>query len=127
MLVNLLLPDLAFPRFYLSINHNEGEIIYDCQRVQGTIYNAYCIGAKIPPGEPLHLVLVSVRDDTLLAEGELSIIGLAYPTLEVATALTLTPAPTAAPTIILPTPTKKPSQSPTASYPNPPYPNPPYP
>ncbi|HSO11921.1 MAG TPA: hypothetical protein VLT51_06065, partial [Anaerolineales bacterium] len=107
---------------------------YKCQRVSATPNNAYCIGEKLPPGEVLHMMLISTRDDALLAEGNLSIIGLAYPTLEIAiptttpsitgtppalSPISTTPAPTQtqSPIIILPTSTKKPS-----SYPNPSYP-----
>lgn len=134
MLVNIILPDSPFPDFYLKIIQSEVEINYKCQRVSATPNNAYCIGEKLPPGEVLHMMLISTRDDALLAEGNLSIIGLAYPTLEIAIPTTIpsitgtpstlspistTPAPTQtqSPIIILPTSTKKPS-----SYPNPSYP-----
>lgn len=135
MLVNFLLPDLTFPNFYLKITRSQGESLYDCQRIKQAVNNAYCTGEKVPPGEPLHLQLISTKDETLLAEGDLSIIGLAYPTLEIAiptiqetatlstTLVTDAPATeTPLPLFILPTQTE--TQS---SYPNPSYPNPSYP
>lgn len=84
MLVNLLLPDLSFPNFYLKITRGEEEAIYDCQRIVPAPNNAYCIGRKLSPGETLHLMLFSAKGDSLLAQGDLPIIGLAFPTLEIA-------------------------------------------
>lgn len=137
MLVNILLPDMAFPIFYLKIEHGWGESLYNCQRVSQVNTTAYCTGEKLSPGEILHLVLVSTRDSIVLAQGDLSIIGLAYPTVGIAIptlpetptlpAETLTPTaasstPTQLPSLLLPTPTET-----SPSYPNPSYPNPSYP
>ena len=131
MLVNLLLPDRFFPAFYLKVLRGTQEIVYDCRRVNTAPNSAYCIGEKLPPGETLHLMLFSTRDDTLLAEGDLSIIGLAFPTMEVVspTPVTVTAGtPTVQltrtqPSVRTPTPTRTPP-----SYPNPTsYPNPSYP
>jgi len=131
MLVNLLLPDLSFPNFYLKITRGDENAIYKCQRIASAPNNAYCIGRKLAPGEILHLMLVSIRDDSLLAQGDLPIIGLAFPTLEIALP---TNTPTLPPLLIevtptnefvLPTPTKTLFPNPTltpASYPNS-YPN----
>ena len=137
MLVNILLPDMAFPIFYLKIDHGDGESRYNCQRVRQANITAYCSGQKQPPGEVLHLTLVSNKDSIVLAQGNLSIIGLAYPTVGVAISIpqdtsTIATEPSAAPTqastptplplFILPTLTKT-----SSSYPNPSYPNPSYP
>jgi len=135
MLVNFLLPDLSFPDFYLKIMRSEGESLYDCQRIRQAINNAYCVGEKTPPGETLHLQLFSIKDEILLAEGELSVIGLAYPTLEIiiptaqeTPTLSTVPVTDVAATetplspFLLPTQTETPP-----SYPNPSYPNPSYP
>lgn len=137
MLVNILLPDISFPNFYLKIVRGDIESTYDCQKVREAVNNAYCIGEKIPPGEILHLKLISVRDAILLAEGDLSIIGLAYPTLGVAVP-TLQETPTVATEASTPThesPTQTPlsllilptSTETLSSYPNPSYPNSSYP
>lgn len=123
MIVNLLLPDRSFPPFSLRITRASAETSYACQRLTGAVNNAYCYGPKQPPGERLTLRLVSTGDETLLAQGDLSIIGLAFPTLGIAvitpqdtpTSPVESPLPTASP--LLPPPTK-----PLPSYPNPSYP-----
>lgn len=126
MLVNLLMPDRFFPAFYLKVLRGAQEIIYDCRRVNTAPDSAYCIGEKLPPGEVLHLMLLSTRDDTLLAEGNLSIIGLAFPTVDVVTSTPTTP--TAAGTLtVSPTPTRPSFRTPTPTRTAPSYPNPSYP
>ena len=138
MLVNILLPDQSFPDFYLTIRRsaNESESMYPCQRVKEAVNNAYCTGDIMPPGEMLHLKLISIKEAILLAEGDLSILGLAYPTVGIAPPTTETPvtdfpstvSPTSTepvleqtqpPIIILPTFPETPP-----SYPNPPSPYP---
>lgn len=124
MLVNLLLPSLSFPHFRLKILRGGNEFDYNCRRLSVARNNAYCAGEKVPPGETLHLMLISTRGGNLLAEGYLSIIGLAFPTVEVVsvtpeiaptepTAIPLTGSPTSTPTQsqpFSPTPTRtKPS------------------
>ena len=130
-LVNLLLPDLSFPNFYLKVVREGREAIYVCQRVAPTPNNAYCVGEKMPPGEQLHLMLFSKRDDVLLAEGDLSIIGLAFPTMGISTiapakAMTVTETPDLTPTVPIvsrsPTSTSTPPKYPNPSYPSPSYP-----
>jgi len=106
MLVNLLLPEPSFPNFYLTIEYGEKRNSFNCRKVAATKSNAYCIGEKYPPGEVLHLLLVSIEGDMLLAEGDLPIIGLAFPTLAI---ITQTSAPTGTPEgteILEPTSTK---------------------
>lgn len=131
MLVNLLLPDRSLPAFYLKVLRGTQEIVYDCRRVNTAPNSAYCIGPKLPPGETLHLMLISTGNGTLLAEGDLSIIGLAFPTMEVVSPTPVTP--TAGTPTVQPTRTRTPVRSPTptrtpSSYPNPTsYPNPSYP
>lgn len=127
MLVNLLLPDQSFPNFYLKVMRGEENVVYECKRIAPTPNNAYCSGDKLPPGEVLHLMLISSKDDSLLAEGNLSIVGLAFPTLEIVfpTASPANPSPTEPTDIILPTPTR--IVFPTATKPPPSYPSPPYP
>jgi len=92
MLVNLLLPDNAPADFYLKIIHASREHSYQCHRPSETLRNAYCRGEKIPPGATIHLVLINSDNETPFSEGDLSIIGLAYPTPKV-----LLPAGTASP------------------------------
>jgi hypothetical protein len=132
MLVNLLLPASSFPSFYLEIARGGSETVYTCRRNGSAADNAYCTGPKQPPGETLTLRLISSRDETLLAQGDLSIIGLAFPTLGVAVTTPQEEAPAAVlittitPTSpsFLPTRTRPLPTFPTLSYPNPSYPNP---
>jgi hypothetical protein len=131
MLINLLLPDRSFPPFHLIVLRGESEISYACQRLTGGLNNAYCAGPKLPPGEIVTLKLISNDDDTLLAQGDLTIIGLAFPTMEIALVTvetvsaeaTLTATPTAFNDFILPPLESTPS--PTSTLPG--YPNPSYP
>lgn len=126
MIINLLLPDRSFPRFSLRITRGSAETTYACQRLTGAVNNAYCYGPKQPPGERLTLKLISTGSETLLAQGSLSIIGLAFPTLGIAfptpqearTALSIeSPSPTAGFLVPPPLPTET-----SPSYPNPSYP-----
>jgi len=96
MLVNFLLPDLSYPEFYLQVVRGDVNISYECQRIASALNNAYCIGEKLPPGESLRLILISNIDGAILAQGSLSILGLAFPTLDIflpTDSLTGTPAP----------------------------------
>jgi hypothetical protein len=111
MLVNFLLPDLTYPEFYLKIARGDVSVSYKCQRIAAVLNNAYCIGEKLPPGEALHLTLISRKNDAVLAQGNLSIIGLAFPTMEIViptggpTGTPATISPTASSDFVLPTAT----------------------
>lgn len=132
MLINLLLPDVPFPDFYLKIAQANGDILYKCLRVKDSPNNAYCTGEKLPPGVAMHLMILSSDDDTLLADGTLPIIGLAFPTLGIVTP-TFANTPTELPatlTTASPTPTmisKKVTPKPTQTKPSYPNPSPSYP
>lgn len=97
MLVNLLLPDTSLPDFYVQIAQGGSNISYECKRVVAAPNNVYCVGEKLSPGEVLYVTLVSIKDNTLLAGGNLSIIGLSFPTLEVSTSIPLPTVPPAMP------------------------------
>jgi len=143
MLVNILIPDISFPNFYLKIerSNRHSESVYECFRISSSPNSSYCIGEKMPPGETLHLMIISTKDETILAEGDLTILALALPTLEIVTPTpeptgdlaAESPAPTEGistgePEIILPTLTPLPFPVPTdPSNPTPSYPNPFYP
>jgi hypothetical protein len=139
MLVSLLTPTSSYPDFYLTIGNDTITNKYECQKVEEFPTHVYCTGAEMYPGEALQFTLISMADDTVLAEGRFAIIGLLLfnpnveatktPTLtetvidietvqptETSTAIlfqTLTPSPTIRPWI-----TSTPTQSP-PSYPNP--------
>ena len=86
-------------------------------------------------GEILQFLIISTREDSLLAEGNFAIIGLALPTPEDDLTAVITPTPqdemtaTVSPTeagpfgTVTAAPTR-PKSTPSPSYPNPPYPNP---
>ena len=127
MVINVLTPETDFPAFYLKILHEAGENVYACQKVKSFPANRYCRGQKLQVGEVLQFLLISRSDDTLLAEGNFAIVGLALPTPEAQLTVSLTvtvtgegPLETATATD-LPTPVES---TPSPSYPNPPYPNP---
>ena len=121
MLVNILTSGADFPAFYLKIIHEAGESIYECQKVKNFPANLYCTGEKMQVGKIFQFLLVSKSDETLLAEGNFAIVGLALPTPEDQ----LTASPTLEQPVetvtIAPTSVKS---TPSPSYPNPPYPNP---
>lgn len=129
MLVNLLFPtEQSFPSFYLKITRGGSATSYTCRWTDLAAGSAYCTGPKQLPGETLTFQLISAGNEILLAQGNLSIIGLAFPTLGVAlitpqeapTMLIPPLAPTASLLLLLPTPSLP-------SYPGPSYPNPSYP
>ncbi len=69
-----------------------GETRYECQMVENFSTHFYCVGEKLPPGEAFQFMLLSSEDDALLAKGELTIIGLEFPTLGIVTpTLSFTP------------------------------------
>lgn len=111
MLVNLLLPDTSYPEFYLQISQGGSSISYECKTVAAIPNNVYCTGEKLSPGGLLYVTLISIKDNTILAGGNLTIIGLSFPTLEVSTSIPLPTVPPAMPEstatfeFVLPTPT----------------------
>ena len=125
MLVNILTSGTDFPAFYLKIIHEAGESIYECQKVKNFPANLYCTGEEMQVGKIFQFLLVSKSDETLLAEGNFAIVGLALPTPEAEDQLTLTISPTVEQPVetatVAPTTVKS---TPSPSYPNPPYPNP---
>ncbi len=124
-LVNLLVPDSFPPGFYLKVIRNTSGSRYECQIVENFPTHFYCVGEKIPPGGVLLFMLIASKDDALLAKGDISVLGLAFPTIGM-----VTPTPTSTsteepvedlftktPTPFQPTP--KPSTPTSPSYPNP--------
>jgi len=124
MLVNLLVPASFSPDFYLKIVRNTGETRYECQMVENFPTSFYCVGEKMPPGGVFQFMLVSSKDDTLLANGDISILGLAFPTFEMAIS---NPSPVNTKTPVQSLSTKTPPTQPIPKLPsptNPAYPNP---
>lgn len=144
MLINILTRGTSFPDFYLKIKHSQGESVYPCTEVEQFATSVYCAGKVLPLGEVLQFFILSIDDNQLLAQGNFSIIGMAYSTVEIfapptesPTALdTVSPTDEGLPIITSTgatptgaTPTRTPIRTPTRtpSYPNPStpaYPNP---
>jgi hypothetical protein len=125
MLVSFLTTGAFYPDFYLKIKQDENEHIYNCQKVNKFSTNVYCTGAVLPLGEVFQFSIFSLKEEVLLAEGNLSIIGLALGTPVILAPPTLgtplTPSPTESlilrtPTLTRATPTSTPTLPP--SYPN---------
>lgn len=118
LLVNFQLPRPRYPEFILVIDRFGLESTYQCQRIKGLSTGVTCKGPSQAPGEVLLFKVISTKDGTLLAGGQISIIGIALATPEGATtetpdgtAVTGSPTATARPTATRTTPT--------VSYPNP--------
>jgi len=120
MLVNLITPASSYPDFYLTIRADDLVNRYDCQKADDSPTNVYCTGREIYPGKAVGFAIVSLEDDSVLAEGSFAIIGLLLETP--GGEVTATPEQTESPTpslleIRTPTPLRTPSRTP--SYPNP--------
>lgn len=92
MMVNILADYSSFPNFYLKIRQDQTENIYKCQKVQGFSTNFSCKGEKMPVGKTLQFLVLSTKEDALLAEGSFPIIGMAVATPEVYSTPTFIPA-----------------------------------
>lgn len=82
MHVDFLVPDSDYPEFLLKIDHNGTEKIYECQHMEETPENVYCIGEVRAPGAILNISVLSKSNDLLLAKGTFSVIGIAILTPE---------------------------------------------
>lgn len=132
MLVDILLPSSGFPNFYLTISQEGQEHRYECKKVKASPTHAQCVGREMQPGEAMQFTIISIADNSVLAEGSFPIIGLLLvaPGVDVVAALQPTESPTPfsfgipTPAFGTPTPTATLSSYPNpTSYPNP-YPNP---
>lgn len=92
MVINIRSDDTSSPEYYIKIKHGEEEIIYGCLRTGALSSSVSCIGTIVPVGEMLQFLVLSRRDNSLLAEGQFPIIGLALATPEFATTPTSIPA-----------------------------------
>ncbi|HSL47190.1 MAG TPA: hypothetical protein VK897_27370 [Anaerolineales bacterium] len=79
------------PDFYLQIRYQNNLTAYQCHTVGRLSTTVLCSGKTMPVGEVLQFVLLSKADDSLLAEGQFPIIGLALATPEPATTPTSIP------------------------------------
>jgi hypothetical protein len=83
MLVNVLTRGASFPDFYIKIKHSQGESIYPCTEVKQFSTSVYCSGKVLPLGEVLQFFILAIDDNHLLAQGNFSIIGMAYSTMDI--------------------------------------------
>lgn len=128
MLVSVLTPDSSYPDFYLTIGADNVVNNYKCEKVKDFPTSVTCTGIEMYPGATLQFTLISLEDNTVLAEGEFAIIGLMLPNpSDEATEtplVTETIEPAESPTpglieILTPLPTRPTSTALTPSYPNP--------
>jgi hypothetical protein len=110
MLVNILTEGPSFPDFYLKIKHSQGESIYPCREVQRFSTSMYCTGRALPLGEVFQFFILSIDDNSLLAQGNFSIIGMALSTVEIfASSPSGTPLPSVAVSVTQSSPTGTPT------------------
>jgi hypothetical protein len=91
MVISIWTEDPSAPAFYLKIKRGESETMYGCRKAGGSSNTVACTGEAMPSGETLQFLMLSKRDDTLLAEGTFAIIGLALATPEFASTPTFVP------------------------------------
>lgn len=123
------IPHAYYPEFILVIDRYGVESTYECERVEDSPTVVMCWGAPHAPGELLQFKIISRNRGTLLAEGKLSIIGIALstPVIVETPTETLTETPSATPTMteVLPPTHVLGTPSPVGTPPS--YPNPSYP
>lgn len=90
MLINLL-TERSVPDFHLEVRREAGTTAYQCHKTGRFSTSVLCSGRVMPVGETLQFVILSKQDDSLLAEGQLPIIGLALATPEFAATPTSIP------------------------------------
>lgn len=121
MIVSFLTTGAFYPDFYLKIKQGEETHIYNCEKTSKFATNVYCSGEVMPLGQALQFSIFSVKEEVLLAEGDLSIIGMALGT-PVVFLVTPSEEVTLPPIAVAPAPLV--TFTPRPSYPNPSYPNP---
>jgi len=146
MFINLYKPDLSIKNFYLKVQYDQTENVYECEVVKDFKKYISCTGEQIPLEEQIDIKVYLSEDDTLIASGTfvISALAIATPVLVIVTEGTatplsspgtrtrtpqvtptrtlgtasVTPTPsTGTPAITTPTATRTPA--PTVSYPNP--------
>jgi hypothetical protein len=148
MFINLYKPKLSISNFYLKVQYDQTENVYECQAVKDFKKYISCTGEQIPLEEQIDIKVYLSDGDTLIASGTfvISALAIATPVLvtvteETATPLsspatrtrtpqitptrtlgtasvTLTPG-TGTPAVRTPTATRTRTPAPTVSYPNP--------
>jgi hypothetical protein len=144
MFVNFYRPNLSIKDFYLKIQYDQLENVYECEAVKGFTKYISCTGVQIPLEEQINVGVYLSADNTLIARGVfvISFFAIATPilvttfegTIGPTSALstpTGTPTPQVTGTLVTPggtltltpgtrpTGTRTPTRTPTRSYPNP--------
>jgi hypothetical protein len=89
--INLRTENLSPPDFNIKIRRGESENFYVCRRTSRFSLSVICTGEAMPVGEALQFLMLSKKDNGLLAEGTFPIIGLALATPELASTPTFIP------------------------------------
>lgn len=82
MVINVLVRG-STPDFYVRVNHDAGEDTYECRHAGLYSTRVLCTGKTMPVGKTMSFRLVSIEEDTTLAEGSFPIIGMALATPQV--------------------------------------------
>ena len=90
MLISLM-TERSVPDFQLEVRHEGSMTAYQCHKTGRFSTSVLCTGQVMPVGEVLQFVLLAKENDSLLAEGQFSIIGLALATPEFAVTPTYIP------------------------------------
>ena len=91
LVINIRTDDPSSLDYYIKIKHGKDENTYGCLRAGGFSSSVSCIGDIMPIGEVLQFLVISKKDNRLLAEGQFPIIGLALATPDFAVTPTSIP------------------------------------
>lgn len=79
-IVNLYVPEMRYPAFYLNIVRRSGADRFDCKWNKDVKTSVYCSGAPLILGEGLDIQIRASRDDRLLAQGTFALTAFLVPT-----------------------------------------------
>lgn len=79
-IVNLHVPQMRYPTFYLNIVRRSGEDRFDCVLNKNVKTSVYCSGAPLILGEGLEIQIHASLDDRLLAQGTFTLTAFLVPT-----------------------------------------------
>jgi hypothetical protein len=80
MVINLQLPDAAFPTFYIKAANRENVSVYSCEIAESVPASAYCTGVRTPLGETINIEVYTTDGDTLVARGTFLVSAIALST-----------------------------------------------
>jgi hypothetical protein len=117
MFVNFYRPNLSIKDFYLKIQYDQLENMYECEAVKGFTKYISCTGMQIPLEEQIDLGVYLSADNTLIARGVFVISFFAIATPILVTTFEGTIGPTSALTTPIPTQTQTPQVTGTSGTP----------